>query len=266
MPRTLSDDELQRVYAWIDEIPLSRPKRNINRDFSDGVLMAEVVAHYFPRLVELHNYSQANSVRKKMYNWSTMNVKVFKRMGFQIDNDSVSEVVNCKPGAIEAVLMTVQEKMAAYRARRGKKRSGANTNRSSGDRSGGAPRTGRSAPGSEPKGRAAPTARGPAVHAGGAAAGAGSAGHRNAPDPSRAFFPAASAAHDALASNEGKAELRSAVDEEILIEKEQTIQELNETVEILELKVKKLEQLVRLKDNRIQTLTARLKSKNFGGE
>jgi len=83
----------------------------------------------------------------------------------------------------------------------------------------------------------------------------------------------------------GKAELRSAVDEEILIEKEQTIQELNETVEvrpscvrgvmpvspalpvqILELKVKKLEQLVRLKDNRIQTLTARLKSKNFGGE
>jgi len=93
--------------------------------------MAEVVAHYFPRLVELHNYSQANSVRKKMYNWSTMNgkqvprapnasplmitfahtVKVFKRMGFQIDNDSVSEVVNCKPGAIEAVLMTVQEKV-----------------------------------------------------------------------------------------------------------------------------------------------------------
>ena len=36
MPRTLTDDELQRVYAWIDEIPLSRPKRNINRDFSDG--------------------------------------------------------------------------------------------------------------------------------------------------------------------------------------------------------------------------------------
>ena len=38
-------------------------------------------------------------------------VKVFKRMGFQIDNDSFSEVVNCKPGAIEAVLMTVQEKV-----------------------------------------------------------------------------------------------------------------------------------------------------------
>ena len=46
------------------------------------------------------------------------------------------------------------------------------------------------------------------------------------------------------------------VDEEILIEKEETIQELRETVEILELKVKKLEQLVRLKDSKIQALQA----------
>ena len=43
-----------------------------------------------------------------------------------------------------------------------------------------------------------------------------------------------------------------------LAEKEQTITELRETVEILELKIKKLEQLVRLKDSRISTLTARL--------
>jgi hypothetical protein len=24
------------IYNWVDEIPLSRPKRNIARDFSDG--------------------------------------------------------------------------------------------------------------------------------------------------------------------------------------------------------------------------------------
>ncbi len=44
------------------------------------------------------------------------------------------------------------------------------------------------------------------------------------------------------------------VDEEILIEKEKHIRELQETVQILELKVAKLEQLVRLKDNKIQKL------------
>ena len=39
-------------FLLVDEIPLSRPKRSITRDFSDGVLMAEVVHHYFPKLVE----------------------------------------------------------------------------------------------------------------------------------------------------------------------------------------------------------------------
>ena len=32
---------------------------------SDGVLVAEVVSHYFPKLVELHNYIASNSVAKK---------------------------------------------------------------------------------------------------------------------------------------------------------------------------------------------------------
>ena len=100
------EEELQDLYMWVDGIPLSRPKKNIARDFSDGgepisrvsqldslrrppshpgsqgevclkavplytalkllltqmacsaptVLMAEVVHHFFPRLVELHNY------------------------------------------------------------------------------------------------------------------------------------------------------------------------------------------------------------------
>ena len=47
------------------------------------------------------------------------------------------------------------------------------------------------------------------------------------------------------------------MNEEILFEKEQQIHELKETVEILELKVSKLEQLVRLKDNKIKKLLDR---------
>ena len=65
------------IYNWVDEIPLSRPKRNIARDFSDGgkyiipqpksnypliVLVAEIVKHFVPHIVELHNYSAAHSV------------------------------------------------------------------------------------------------------------------------------------------------------------------------------------------------------------
>lgn len=54
---SLTDQEVNDIYTWVDSIPLSRPKKNIGRDFADGVLMAEIVHHYFPKLVELHNYS-----------------------------------------------------------------------------------------------------------------------------------------------------------------------------------------------------------------
>lgn len=44
----------------------------------------------------------------------------------------------------------------------------------------------------------------------------------------------------------------------MMIEKEQTIVQLKETIEILELKIKKLEQLVKLKDTKIQNLSNKL--------
>lgn len=33
---SLNEQELEELYAWVDQIPLSRPKKNIARDFSDG--------------------------------------------------------------------------------------------------------------------------------------------------------------------------------------------------------------------------------------
>lgn len=36
MEEPLDEQELESLYAWVDSIPLSRPKRNISRDFSDG--------------------------------------------------------------------------------------------------------------------------------------------------------------------------------------------------------------------------------------
>ncbi len=32
----IDEEELQLVYQWVDTINLSRPKKNIARDFSDG--------------------------------------------------------------------------------------------------------------------------------------------------------------------------------------------------------------------------------------
>uniref|UniRef100_K3WKI8 Calponin-homology (CH) domain-containing protein n=1 Tax=Globisporangium ultimum (strain ATCC 200006 / CBS 805.95 / DAOM BR144) TaxID=431595 RepID=K3WKI8_GLOUD len=107
----LDDETLQRLYAWIDEIPLSRPKKSIARDFSDGILSAEVVAFYFPKLVQMHNYSPANSVKQKLYNWNTLNRKVFKKLHIFLSKDDIDDLVQCRPGAVEHLLVKLQLKI-----------------------------------------------------------------------------------------------------------------------------------------------------------
>ena len=100
----LTEEQLEELYLWIDKIPLSRRKRNLARDFSDAVLMAEVVAHFFPRLVDLHNYDQGLRVDTKIYNWKTLNNKVLKKFNFNLDTETITELANSKPGVIEDVL------------------------------------------------------------------------------------------------------------------------------------------------------------------
>lgn len=72
MASPLDEDTLQQIYTWIDEIPLSRPKRNITRDFSDGVLVAEIIKHFVPKLIDLHNYAAASSTAQKTENWNLL--------------------------------------------------------------------------------------------------------------------------------------------------------------------------------------------------
>lgn len=110
----LNEEEIQELYEWVDEIPLSRPKRNISRDFADAKMMAEIIKHFHPKLVELHNYPQAHSVQQKTDNWNTLNKKVFRRMGFLISKANIQQVVNCAPEAIEKVLKLVRQRIENF--------------------------------------------------------------------------------------------------------------------------------------------------------
>ena len=83
------------------------------------MLLAEVVAHYYPKLVQLHNYSSANSLSQKAYNWKTINSKVLRRLGFGLTPDDIESLINCVPGAVETLLKTTKRKLAEFRARPG---------------------------------------------------------------------------------------------------------------------------------------------------
>ena len=187
MESELTEDDKQIVYNWIDEVPLSRPKKNITRDFSDGVLLAEVIKHFLPKVIDLHNYSAFNSVTQKKSNWETLNKKPLKRLGFQLTKAEIDSLVNCQPDAVERLLKTVKSKIEAYK-----------------------------------------------------------------PTSEEIISPIKSAA-----AKKGKevSSVQQQIEGELLNEKEQTIQELKETIDIMEVKIKKLEQLVKLKDTKIQALS-----------
>lgn len=108
MEEYFDDVEVDSLYQWIDRIPLSRPKKNISKDFSDAVLAAEIVKHYFPRMVELHNYTPAAATKQKMENWYLLNRRVLRRLDLDLSDDVMRALANSKPKVIERVLMLLR--------------------------------------------------------------------------------------------------------------------------------------------------------------
>jgi len=101
----IPENELIEIYRWLDKSKFSRSKKtSVQRDFADGVMMAELVAQNIPRLVDLFNYIPASATAKKRENWKLLNTKVFRKMRFQVTPDLIAKVANAEPGMIEQVL------------------------------------------------------------------------------------------------------------------------------------------------------------------
>jgi len=85
----MDEHQLQEVYQMVDSISFSRAKKNINRDFADGLLMAELIQHYQPKIVSPHNYPAANAIGKKIQNWNTLALKVLKKLGIGLSKAQI---------------------------------------------------------------------------------------------------------------------------------------------------------------------------------
>ncbi|XP_040480657.1 uncharacterized protein LOC103658539 isoform X11 [Ursus maritimus] len=107
----LPSGALRGLCAWLDGLPLSRPKRHLARDFSDGVMLAEIVKHFYPRLVDLHNYVPTCNTDQKLSNWSVLNRKVFHKLRLWVSETEIQKVVANTPGAIEPILLALREKV-----------------------------------------------------------------------------------------------------------------------------------------------------------
>ena len=206
----LDEDEIQLVYNWVDEIPLSRPKKNISRDFSDGVLLAEVINYFVPKIVELHNYNLAHSNKNKQYNWNTLNAKACKKLGYQISDEDIKSIIDCEPFSVERVLRQLQGKIARYLDQRAK------------------------------------TPKTMAVH--------------EAVDRKQEFVKNVQQKFLGLSFQDDDQQQPGPriLESELINERDSTIQELRETIALMEGKMRKLEQLVKIKDNKLDALQSRL--------
>ena len=101
------ENELMYIYEWVDSIELSRPKKNIARDFSDGVLLAEIIKSYLPRMVDLHNYPSCSNTKHKESNWNVLNNKVLKKLGIKLTKKEITDIIKCEHLAIEHLLQRV---------------------------------------------------------------------------------------------------------------------------------------------------------------
>ncbi|CAD5125584.1 unnamed protein product [Dimorphilus gyrociliatus] len=208
-----NDLTLRALYAWIDGIPISKPKRNFARDFSDGVMAAEIIKHFFPLLVELHNYTPANGTRTKESNWTVLNRKVLSRLKIQVDPDLIRQIAQCKARAAESFLLCLKRRVEATMAEYGPNFS------------------------VYTKLKAEPTTKGKKAH-----------NNYNVSNNTNNQF-----------EMEPKSFERE-IPKQQLIDKEEEIRRRDETIKVLQAKVNKLEQLLQLKELRIEDLTTRLKN------
>ncbi len=98
------EEHFKEIYTWIDEYQFSKPKRNIARDFADGVLIAEIVQAFHPQYIEIHNYVSTLDPKIKRSNWEVLKSKVFKKIGLKVSKQEVEDIIACKPNAIEYLL------------------------------------------------------------------------------------------------------------------------------------------------------------------
>jgi hypothetical protein len=118
----LNDQMLEDLYEWIDGIPLSRQKKRIERDFSDGFCVAEIVHHFLPSLIDMHNYTPAYNITQKQANWGMLNSRVFNKFGLNVPVNITQNISNAKPGYIEVLLHNlrykVEERLASNETQR----------------------------------------------------------------------------------------------------------------------------------------------------
>lgn len=115
MPKNLTNEELIELKAWLHDQGVAY--KNLNRDFSDALPVANLLKNFYPKLIDLHNYPPRNSTQLKFNNWETLNYKVLSKLGLQQNKAMMEKLSKGTPCAIEALLCDIMLMVRAQKSR-----------------------------------------------------------------------------------------------------------------------------------------------------
>jgi hypothetical protein len=107
----MDKEETAKTIKWLGNIPLSKGTGKLEKDFSDGVKMAELLKYYYPRYVDLHNYSPVLKRESKVNNWDTLNRKVLSKLDIRISDSMTDRIVSGKKGEILNLLTEIRQRI-----------------------------------------------------------------------------------------------------------------------------------------------------------
>jgi len=110
----------QDLCQWLDSLGLQKRmvalNKNIVLGFIDGLLVAEAIAARFPRLVQLHNYSDTSSASGRLGNWEILNRKVLSTINCELGDEDIERISNrqIQRAAIITFLRLLRAKLDTY--------------------------------------------------------------------------------------------------------------------------------------------------------
>uniref|UniRef100_A0A672ZH30 Spermatogenesis-associated protein 4 n=1 Tax=Sphaeramia orbicularis TaxID=375764 RepID=A0A672ZH30_9TELE len=96
----------REVVQWLQNLDLSRYPKNVRRDFSNGYLVAEIFAHYYPKEFLVYSYDKGTSFSAKQENWSQIKQSL-QKLNLHLLNEVIHGTIHCKQGAAELLVQEI---------------------------------------------------------------------------------------------------------------------------------------------------------------
>ncbi|XP_053515916.1 spermatogenesis-associated protein 4 [Artibeus jamaicensis] len=94
------------LLRWLQSLDLTFFPRNVNRDFSNGFLIAEIFTIHYPWELRLSSFQNGTSLKVKLDNWAQLKQFLAKKK-WKLPKELIYGTIHCKAGVPEILIQEV---------------------------------------------------------------------------------------------------------------------------------------------------------------